>query len=124
MAQVFHSKKVVNSILRKNLKLYEERLHQRSCSSSQIHKRMSRYKKTTSKYWLLYCHLKMFLSVDINSEVIEAAARNCSLKKFLFKKFEKKYRKNCEKIPLLESLFCKTRLKEEKKRNSSTSAFP
>ena len=33
--------------------------------------------------------LKMFLSVEINSEVMEAAARSCYLKKVIVKNFEK-----------------------------------
>ena len=61
---------------------------------------------------------KMFLSVEINLEVVEAVVRSCSLKKVL-----SKILKNSQEFPLLKSLFWKIRLKE-KKRNSSTGAFP
>ena len=43
--------------------------------------------------------LKMFLSVEIDLEFIEAAAWSCFLKRFC-----QKFLKNCKKIPLLESL--------------------
>ena len=72
------------SVCRKNLKLYEERLHQRSYSFSRIHKSMSRYHKKDIKMLVtLLPTLKMYLSVEINSEIIEAADRSCSLKKVL-----------------------------------------
>ena len=43
---------------------------------------MSRYNKDIKILVALLTTLKMFLSVEINSKVIEAAAWNCSLKKF------------------------------------------
>ena len=88
MAQFFHSRTVVNSILfvgktwnsmKKdsiiNLNLLVKYI--KACPDVII---------KTSKYWLLYYLLwKMFLSVDINSEVIETVAQNCFLKKDLSK---------------------------------------
>ena len=96
IVQFFYSKTVVNSILSigKNLKLNEKRLDQRSYFSSKLHKSMSRYNKDTKILVALLVTLKMFLSAEINSKVIEAATRNCSLKKFLskiFVKFARKY---------------------------------
>ena len=86
MAQFFHSRTVVNSILfvgktwnsmKKdsiiNLNLLVKYI--KACPDVII---------KTSKYWLLYYLLwKMFLSVDINSEVIETVAQNCFSKKDL-----------------------------------------
>ena len=66
------------SVCRKNMKLFEERLHQKSYSSSQIHKSMSRYHNKDIKILVaLLPTLKLFLSVEINSEVIEGAPRHC-----------------------------------------------
>ena len=86
MAQFFHSKTVVNSILF----VYEERRHQRSYSSTQIHESMSRYHNKGIKMLVAFLPtLKMFLSVEIDSEFIEAVARSCSLKNGIVKSFEK-----------------------------------
>ena len=81
------------------MKLYEERrLHQRSYSPS--HESMSRYHNKDIKMLVTFLPtLKMFLSVEINSEVMEAAARSCYLKKLWSKSL-----KNSQKL-LLESLF-------------------
>ena len=91
------------------MKLYEERLHQRCYSSSQIHKSMSRYKDIKILVALLPT-LKSFLSVEINLEIIKAAARNCSLKKFL-----SKILKNSRKNTSAGVSFLKNKTKREKK---------
>ena len=58
---------------------------------------MSRYHNKDIKMLVaLLPTLKMLLPPKINSEVIEAAARSCSLKRILSK--------ICHKMPLLESL--------------------
>ena len=68
---------------------------------------MSRYRNKDIKMLVaLLPTLKMLLSAEINSEVIEAAARSCSLKRVLSK--------ICHKMSLLESLLRKIRLKEKK----------
>ena len=121
MAQLLHSKIVVNSILfcRKNLELYEERLHYRSYSFNQIHKSMSRYHNKDIKMLVaLLPTLKTLLSVEINSKVIEAIAGSCSLKKLLSKLL-----KNSQENISPGVCFFKIRLKE-KKGNSSTHVFP
>ena len=53
--------------------------------------------------------LKMFLSVEINSEVMEAAARSCYLKKVIVKKFQK-FAKTSARVSVL-----KNKTKREKK---------
>ena len=99
------------SVCRKNLKVYEERLHQRSYSSSQKHKSMSRCHNKDIKILLaLLIILKMFLSVAINSEVMEAATRNCSFKRFL-----SKILKNSRENTSTGVSFLKYRTKREKK---------
>ena len=60
----------------------------------------------------------MFLSVEINSEVIETVAQNCSLKKDL-----SKILKNLQENTSAGVSFFKIRLKE-KKGNSSADVFP
>ena len=78
------------SICRRKLKLHEERLHQRSYSSSQIHKTMFRYHNKDIKMLVAFLPaLKMVLSVEINSDITGAAARSCSLKKGIVKHFKK-----------------------------------
>ena len=69
------------SVCRKNLKLYEERLHYRPYSSSQVHKSMFRYYNKDIKILLALIPTlkKNVLSVGINPEVI---AQNFSLKRF------------------------------------------
>ena len=86
MAQFFHSRTAVNSIL------FVGKIWNSMKKDSIINLNLLvKYIKAcpdviikTSKYWLLYYLLwKMFLSVDINSEVIETVAQNCFLKKDL-----------------------------------------
>ena len=86
MAQFFHSRTVANSIL------FVGKIWNSMKKDSIINLNLLvKYIKAcpdviikTSKYWLLYYLLwKMFLSVDINSEVIETVAQNCFLKKDL-----------------------------------------
>ena len=55
--------------------------------------------------------LKMFLSVEINLEVIEAVVRSCSLKKIL-----SKILKNSQEIASAEVSFLKNKTKREKKK--------
>ena len=105
IVQFFHSKSVVNSILFVGKTWNFTR---RDCikdllvSSSQIHKSMSRYHNKDIKI------LVALLPTLINSEVIEAAARNCCLKRFL-----PKISKNLPENTLLESRFWKIILKEK-----------
>ena len=63
--------------------------------------------------------LKMFLSVEINSEVMEAAARSCSLKKVLSKILKNLQNENTS----AGVSFLKKKTKREK-RNTSTDVFP
>ena len=53
----------------------------------------------------------MFLSLEINSEVIEATVRNCSLKKFL-----SKILKNSQENTSVGVSFSKNKTKREKKK--------
>ena len=101
------------------MKLYKDRLHQRSYSSRQIHNSMPRYHNKDIKILVTYQLWKMFLSVEINSEVIETAAQNCSLKKEL-----SKILKNLQEKTSAEVSFLKNNTKREKKGNSSTGVFP
>ena len=86
MAQFFHSRTAVNSILFVG-KIWNS-MKKHSIINLNL---LVKYIKAcpdviikTSKYWLLYYLLwKMFLFVDINSEVIETVAQNCFLKKDL-----------------------------------------
>ena len=73
------------------MKLYEERIHQRSYSFSQIHKSMSRYYNKDIKMLVaLLPTLEMFLSVEINLKVIETAAKSPLCLSLFFK--EKNYK--------------------------------
>ena len=86
MAEFFRRKQLSTVFCTKNLKLYEERRHQWSYSSSPIHKSVCRYHNKDIKILVASLPtLKIFLSVEINSEVTEATARNCFLKKILWK---------------------------------------
>ena len=108
MAQLFHSRAVVNSILfvgktwnftKKDSIIDLTVLVQyiKACSDIVI---------KTSKYCLLYYQLwKMFLSAETNLEVIETVAQNSSLKNW----------KICKKIPRLESLFLNKTKREKRK---------
>ena len=79
---------------------------------------MSRYNDKEIKILVAFLPtLKMFLSVEINSEVIEAAARNCSLKTFLSKVL-----KNTRENTSVGVSFLKNKTRREK-RNSSTGLF-
>ena len=115
MVQFFHSKSVVNSILFVGKTWNFTR---RGCikdllvSSSQIHKSMSRYHNKDIKI------LVALLPTLINSEVIEAAARNCCLRKFL-----PKISKNLPENTSAGVSLLKNNTKREN-RNSSTAGFP
>ena len=117
MAQFFDSKTFVNSILsvcRKNLKLYEKRLHQRSYSSSQIHKSTSRYhnKVVFRQLWKCFCLWDKF-----------GIYRGSNPELFFKKRCCQRFWKISKKLPLLESLFWKITLKGRNKRNPSRIAF-
>ena len=82
------------------LKLYQERPYQRSYSTIQVHKNMSRcYNKDITMLVILVRTLKIFLSVEINLEIIEVVARSCSIKNALSKIWKTRRKK-----PLLDSL--------------------
>ena len=106
MAQFLHSKTVVNRILFvgktwnftkkdsiKDLTLLVKYI--KSCTGIII---------KTSKCWLLYCQLWKC------SEVIEAAARSCSLKKVLSKIFKNSQENTSARVSVL-----KNKIKREKK---------
>ena len=87
---------------RKNLKLYQERLHQLSYFRC--------HNKDIKILVALLPTLKLFLSAEINSAVTEAAAWNCSLKKVLTTVL-----KNSQEITSAGVSFLKNKTKREKK---------
>ena len=108
----FVEKHLSTVFCRKNLKLFEERRHQWSYSSSPIHKSMFRYHNKDIKILVASLPtLKIFLSAEINSEVIEATTWNCFLKKILWK-----FLKNSQENTSAGVSFLGNRTKEEWKK--------